>query len=86
VPLLSAAVAEAGGYDAACRLAGLEPDGSRDRAEDFSNEELTLRRGIRTVLRESDVAGSQKGRDSSPQPSSPNFPSSDLARYLYWME
>ncbi len=85
-PLLGVAVAEAGGYDAACRLVGLEPDGSQDRAEDFSNEELTLRRGIRTVLRQSDVAGKQKGRDSSPQPSSPNLPSSELARYLYWMK
>jgi predicted Zn-dependent protease len=87
--LLGPAVARAGGYAAACKLIGLDPDSSRDRAADFSREELTLRSRIRNVLRQSEVAGVEKGRVPTPPaspPGIPNVPSSELPRYLYWIE
>ena len=87
--LLGPAVAEAGGYAAACRLVGLDPDGTRDAADDFSDQVLTLRSGIRTVLRQSESAGKEQGRVSGPPPSTltiPNLSPSELSKYLYWIE
>ena len=76
--MLGTAVAEAGGYIAACRLIGLAPEDSLDRAADLAPEDLTLRARIRSLLRHSTVVGSEKpralaravGAASSP-PSSP---------------
>jgi len=90
VPLLGAAVAEAGGHAAACKLVGLNPEGSQDRAADFSNEQLTLRSRIRNLLRQNEVAGIEKARVSSRPPSSaptsPNVPVREISKYLYWIE
>src|SRR5205814_2249889 len=64
-PLLGAAIAEAGGYAGACKLAGLDPDAGADRAADVSSEELTLRSRIRNLLHDNDVAGKDKARSGS---------------------
>jgi Flp pilus assembly protein TadD len=90
VPLIGAAVGEAGGHAAACMLVGLSPEDAQDRAEDFSSEELTLRRRIRNLLRQRDVAGKEKGRDSShppgSEPASASVPPPAMSKYLYWIE
>ena len=90
VPLLDAAVAEAGGYAAACKLVGLSPEESLDRAADLSNEELTLRGRVRNLLRQNGFAGKEKaavsGRPLSPGAASPKVPLRDVSHFLYWIE
>jgi hypothetical protein len=88
--MVAAAVAEAGGYAAACRLIALAPVDSLDRAADRSSEDLKLRAGIRSLLRQSSVVGSDKlpagapavGAGSSPRGS----PVRGIGKYLYWIE
>jgi transglutaminase-like putative cysteine protease len=89
-PMLGTAVAEAGGYVAACRLIALAPEDSLDRAADLAPEDLTLRAKIRSVLRHSTIVGSAKpraaeravGAESSP----PSSPVRGIGKYLYWIE
>jgi Flp pilus assembly protein TadD len=94
-PLLGAAVAEAGGYASACKLVGLSPDDAQDRAGDLSNEELTLRNRIRSLLRAGEaagkqVAGKEKGRIAGQAPGSgltpTQVPGRELSKYLHWIE
>ncbi len=88
--MLGTAVAEAGGYVAACRLIALAPEDSLDRAADLAPEDLTLRARIRNFLRHNTVVGSEKpragaravGAESSP----PSLPVRGIGKYLYWIE
>ena len=85
--LLVPAIAEAGGYVAACRLIGLSPADSMDQSADFSEEVLTLRRRIRTVLNES--SANARGRPATHLPGSApatNFPIRGTSKYMYWIE
>jgi hypothetical protein len=88
--LTAAAVAEAGGYAAACGLIGLTPQDSLDRAGQYDPEDLTLRAGIRRLLRLSAAPGSQKSRAGAPPPIAEKAPTSPpvrrMGRYLYWIE
>jgi len=89
-PMLAPAVAEAGGYAAACRLIALAPEDSLDRAADVAPEDLTLRARIRSLLRHSAVVGSEKPRagaraaDAASSPLSP--PVRGIGKYLFWIE
>ena len=90
VPLLGTAVAEAGGYEAACKLVGLSPEDSQDRAANLSNEELTLRSRIRSFIRQNEVASKENGRPlghpSAAESAPPNVPLREVSKYLYWIE
>jgi hypothetical protein len=88
--MLGTAVAEAGGYVAACRLIALAPEDSLDRAADLAPEDLTLRARIRSLLRHSTVVGSEKLRASAravgAESSPPSSPVRGIGKYLYWIE
>jgi tetratricopeptide (TPR) repeat protein len=89
-PLVGSAVARAGGYAAACRLIGLAPDDSLDRANGLASEDLTLRAGIRSLLRQSAASGRESFRAGTPaaiQKNSPTLrPGRRMGRYMYWIE
>ena len=89
-PMLGTAVAEAGGYVAACRLIALAPENSLDRAADLTPEDLTLRARIRSVLRRSSAVGSEKPRAGAravgTESSALSPPVRGIAKYLYWIE
>ena len=88
--ILGTAIAEAGGYVAACRLIALSPEDSLDRSAGLASGDLTLRAGIRNLLRASSAAGSQKtqagGRVAPAESSPPSFRVRGIAKYLYWIE
>ena len=90
VPLLGTAVAEAGGYEAACKLVGLSPEDSQDRAANLSNEELTLRSRIRSFIRQNEVVSKENsrplGHPSAAESAPPNVPLREVSKYLYWIE
>ena len=90
VRILGTAIAEAGGYIAACRLIALSPEDSLDRSAGLATGDLTLRAGIRNLLRASTAAGSQKtqagGRVAAAEFSPPSFRVRGIAKYLYWIE
>jgi tetratricopeptide (TPR) repeat protein len=90
VPMLGTAVAQAGGYVAACRLIALAPEDSLDRAAHPPPEDLTLRARIRSLLRQSTVAGSDKSRSGpravGAESSPPSSPVGGVGKYLYWIE
>ena len=89
-PLLGTAVAEAGGYVAACKLVGLSPEDTLDRGADLSNEELILRSRIRSLLRQNGVAGKERGpvsnHPSTSDTTPTNVPLREMSKYLYWIE
>jgi hypothetical protein len=88
--MIGPAVAEAGGYVAACRLLALAPEDSLDVRAGLSQEDLTLRRGIRSLLRANVAAGSGKrpsGARAAEVPSSPPAPRvRAIGKHLYWIE
>jgi len=88
--LVSEAVTKAGGYAATCQLIGLAPADSLDKASSMEPEDLTLRAGIRSLLRLSAVPGASKSRTGVPPPKAEKFPTSPpvgrMGRYLYWIE
>src|SRR5258706_8260587 len=90
VPMLGAAVADAGGYAAACRLIALAPEDSLRRRADLAPGDLKLSARIRSLLRQSTVTGSGKpgaGARAKGIPSSPPSPIvRGLGKYLYWIE
>jgi transglutaminase-like putative cysteine protease len=87
--MIGPAVAEAGGYAAACRLIALAPEDSLDRGADLSPEDLTLRARLRSVLRHSTAASekSRAGPRSAPAESIPPLPPiRGIGNHLYWIE
>jgi hypothetical protein len=88
--MLGPAVADAGGYAAACRLIGLAPEDSLDRAAGLASEDLTLRSRIRNVLRENAIGGGAKpragARPSSAEVTPPSTSVRGIGKYLYWIE
>ena len=89
-PMLGTAVAEAGGYLAACRLIALAPEDSLDRFAGLAPEDLTLRARIRSVLRHSTAVGGDEpragGRAVGTEPSLPSPPVRGIGKHLYWIE
>ena len=89
-PMLGTAVAEAGGYLAACRLIALAPEDSLDRFAGLAPEDLTLRARIRSVLRHSTAVGGEEpragGRTVGTEPSLPSPPVRGIGKHLYWIE
>jgi tetratricopeptide (TPR) repeat protein len=89
LPLVGAAVAEAGGYASACRLIGLAPEDSLDRVAGVASEDLTTRSQIRTLLRLSTSAGREAARSAAPPvlEKSPTLsPGRRIGKYMYWIE
>ncbi|MFI5370309.1 MAG: hypothetical protein ACHQ52_02040 [Candidatus Eisenbacteria bacterium] len=89
VPMVGAAVADAGGYAAACRLIGLAPEDSLDHATDLTPEDLTLRARIRNLLRHSSVAAEKPrggARAVASESTLPSPPVRGIATHLYWIE
>lgn len=88
--LLAPAIAEAGGYAAACRLVALSPEDSLDAAGGLASEELTLRMRIRSLLRHTAAAVKEKGRGGGRaaglEAAPPAVPVRGLSKYLYWIE
>jgi tetratricopeptide (TPR) repeat protein/transglutaminase-like putative cysteine protease len=88
--ILGPAIAEAGGYAAACKLIALSPEDSLDRSAGLTAEDLTLRAGLRTLLRVSTVAGIERRQagaraaDSEPVPPFLRIPG--VWKYLHWIE
>jgi tetratricopeptide (TPR) repeat protein/transglutaminase-like putative cysteine protease len=88
-PMLGAAVADAGGYAAACRLIALAPEELLDRGADRTPEDLTLRARLRRLLRLSSGGGARPRAGVRPLSAEGNSPSptvSGIAKYLYWIE
>jgi tetratricopeptide (TPR) repeat protein len=89
-PLVGSAVARAGGYAAACRLIGLAPEDSLDRANGLASDDLTLRAGIRSLLRHSAASGKENARAGTPaaiEKNSPTLrPGRRMGKYMYWIE
>lgn len=90
VRILGTAIADAGGYIAACRLIALSPEDSLDRSAGLAAEDLTLRMGIRSLFRASVAAGNEKGRAGARVVDSesyqPSFRIRGIRKYLYWIE
>ena len=88
VPLAGEAVAGAGGYAAACKLIGLAPEDDVDRAAAAPPEELTVRSGIRSLLRHPGGVGKEKAPLGSRAAgvNLTNLPVRDVSKYLYWIE
>jgi len=90
VPMLATAVADAGGYEAACRLIALAPEDSLDHAAGLASEDLTLRARIRSLLRHSAAVGSDKSQPGAGArnagSSLPSPPVRGIGNYLYWIE
>ena len=88
--ILGTAIAEAGGYVAACRLIALSPEDSLDRSAGRAAEDLTLRTRIRSLFRNSTVVGNQKERAGASALGAPSNPISPpihgIWKYLYWIE
>jgi hypothetical protein len=88
-PLVGAAVVGAGGYAAACRLIGLAPEDSLDRAAGVASDDLTIRSQIRTLLRLSTSAAREGARSVAPPvlEKSPTLgPGRRIGKYMYWIE
>jgi hypothetical protein len=87
-PILATAVADAGGYEGACRLINLPAQESPERSGD-APEILTLRTRLRNLLKQS-AAGSEKlrrgahARDAETALPSPQV--RGIGMYLYWIE
>ena len=88
--ILGPAIAEAGGYAAACRLIAVSPEDSLDRTAGVAAEDLTVRSGIRSLLRASVAAGPQKRQPVAPAadvaPSPPSIRIRGVWKHLYWIE
>ena len=86
--ILAAAIADAGGYAAACRKIALAPEDSLDRRAGLASEDLILRTGIRTLLRQSSMARKSPpgARQAVAQTSQPSPPLRRIGKYLYWIE
>ena len=86
--LLGPAIAEAGGYAAACRKIELAPEDSLDRRASFEPEDLTLRARIRTLLRQSRAATKPLPgpRPAIAETSQPLASIRGISKYLYWIE
>jgi transglutaminase-like putative cysteine protease len=87
--MLGAAIADAGGYAAACRLIALSPEDSLDRAAGLSGQDLTLHMRVRNLFRSSVAAGSEKKAgtrmvDTGASP--PAFRIRDAWKVMYWIE
>lgn len=86
-PMVAAAVSQAGGYAAACKLIGLPDDESADRANGLEPDDLTLRTAIRSLLRQTSAAKPSTVAGTTPEKSSPTSrPGHRMGRYLYWIE
>ena len=87
--MLGPAIADAGGYAAACKLIGLTSSDSLDRAANPAPEDLTLRSRIRSVLRGSAVGGVKRPSKAPPLGVDVTPPSTSvhgIRKYLYWIE
>ena len=88
--ILGPAIADAGGYAAACGLIGLAPTDSLDRAGNPAPEDLILRSRIRNLLRETAVGAGAKprtaARPSSAEVTPPSTSVHGIGKYLYWIE
>ncbi len=89
-PILAAAVTEAGGYASACRLIALPPEAPADHASGASPEGLTLPERLRSLLRHSASAGTDRPRAGAGAKdagsSLPSPPVHGIGTYLHWIE
>jgi Flp pilus assembly protein TadD len=88
--MLGPAVADAGGYAAACHLIGLAASDSVDRAANPLPQDLILRTRIRSLLRESAAPAGTRPRaavrPSSAEVTPPSTSVQGIGKYLYWIE
>ncbi len=95
--LLARGLADAGGYDAACRLTGLAPSDSLDRASGPGSGDGALRARLRAALRRAGdraavspgtqaATGARPGREPAAPRDQPGAGIPGIYRYMFWVE